>query len=279
MKRNAVVSVFLLLFICAIPSVSYSAVKLGMEVNPNPVRPGEIVNVAIILVNDGTTDTGQITLELLYPAGLSDLDDTLITTGGSSNTVDCPGPWCDSGELVTWNIGNISSRGGIRVTLPPLVSRIETDGTLIQFEATAKVNGIQQAQLSKSAVVKSNPFFELEVDENTDPVKSTDFLEYTLTYGNIGTSVSDTHLIFPIPVGTNFISATGGGTEEGGEVTWNLGSLTSGAGGERRVVVQVNTGEGDILEVESARITGMDSALNSHEVIADRITQVNNDER
>jgi hypothetical protein len=132
---------------------------------------------------------------------------------------------------------------------------------------------------SRTALVASDPLFTLAIDEDADPVGTTGLLEYTLTYGNISTNSSNTRLVFPLPSGTSFVSGTGVGTVSGGEVIWNLGSLASGAGGERRVTVQVNAGEGDLLEVDGAYITGTDSGFVSHTVLADYATRVEDDNR
>ncbi|MFP4350057.1 MAG: hypothetical protein ACLFQY_17320, partial [Desulfococcaceae bacterium] len=199
--------------------------------------------------------------------------------GGSSNTVGCPGPWCDTRELVVWSLGNLQPGGGVKVNMPARVISGAEDGALIRLEAEVRVNGIQQVQVSKTTLVKSNPFFELTLDEDFDPVKTNGFLEYTLTYGNVGTTSSDTQLVFPVPADTNFVSATGGGIEEAGEIVWNIGSLANGEGGKRRVVVQVNAEEGDVIEVDSARITGRDSSYNVYQVLTGRTARVENDER
>ena len=44
----------------------------------------------------------------------------------------------------------------------------------------------------------------------------------------------------PVPAGTTFVSADGGGTESGGTVTWNLGTIVSGGSATRHVTVLVD---------------------------------------
>jgi uncharacterized repeat protein (TIGR01451 family) len=57
-------------------------------------------------------------------------------------------------------------------------------------------------------------------------------ITYTITYGNTG-GVDATGVVIhdPVPVGTTFVSATGGGTEAGGVVTWNIGTIPAGTPG------------------------------------------------
>lgn len=53
-----------------------------------------------------------------------------------------------------------------------------------------------------------------------------DNIVYTITYGNTGgTDATGVSISDPIPTGTTFVSATGGGTASGGTVAWAIGSL------------------------------------------------------
>jgi hypothetical protein len=78
---------------------------------------------------------------------------SLITTGGSSNTVSCTGISCDTGELVVWNLGSLPPGGGVTVTMPPVVHISTPNGTLIQFEAELRVDGFQQSFVSKTVFI------------------------------------------------------------------------------------------------------------------------------
>lgn len=63
---------------------------------------------------------------------------------------------------------------------------------------------------------------------------------YTLKYNiNEGQSLLGSQLIDTLPAGTQFVSATAGGTNNNGVVTWNLGTLNQGAAGNVNVTVLV----------------------------------------
>ncbi len=67
---------------------------------------------------------------------------------------------------------------------------------------------------------------------------------YTLAYGNNGIDASTTTTLQDsIPANTNLIigSITGGGSESGGVITWNLGPLASRASGSVSYAVTINT--------------------------------------
>src|SRR5262249_38294903 len=58
-------------------------------------------------------------------------------------------------------------------------------------------------------------------------------ITYTITYGNTGGADATGVIIHdPVPAGTTFVSATGGGTEAGGIVTWNIGTVPAGTTGQ-----------------------------------------------
>ncbi|MCK5377118.1 MAG: DUF11 domain-containing protein [Acidobacteria bacterium] len=58
-------------------------------------------------------------------------------------------------------------------------------------------------------------------------------LTYTITYGNSG-GADATNVVIrdTVPTGTTFVSATDGGTEAGGVVTWNIGTVGTGVVGQ-----------------------------------------------
>ncbi len=58
-------------------------------------------------------------------------------------------------------------------------------------------------------------------------------LTYTITYGNTGGAAATSVVINdPLPAGTTFVSATGGGTFAAGVVTWNIGTVNAGVTGQ-----------------------------------------------
>lgn len=65
---------------------------------------------------------------------------------------------------------------------------------------------------------------------------------YEITVTNRGdTPAQNTTLVDPIPAGTEFVSATDGGSLSGGQVTWNLGTLEPGASKKVTIVLKANT--------------------------------------
>ncbi|MFP4308522.1 MAG: hypothetical protein ACLFRG_08690 [Desulfococcaceae bacterium] len=112
MKKNVLLYLFAL-FVWLVPAAAFSGVQLGLEVNPRPVKPGERMNVALTVTNDGASPTGQITLELVYPSNLIRLSPVYVTTGGGSNTLaGMNNSFFDPGEVMAWTLGSLKPGGG-----------------------------------------------------------------------------------------------------------------------------------------------------------------------
>ena len=89
-------------------------------------------------------------------------------------------------------------------------------------------------------------------------------LRYELSFGNqSGTATTDTELRFPLPAGTSLVEASEGGSQVGSEVVWDLGTLNPGDSNKRRLTVQLggSVGNGDLIEVDSAEISGTSNFL------------------
>ncbi len=83
-------------------------------------------------------------------------------------------------------------------------------------------------------------------------------LTYTLTFQNTGTSNAAGVVIRdPLPQGTNFVSATGGGTLNSGNVVFNVGAVTAGAGARTvSFTVNVTAGTGSNINNNNYTIAG-----------------------
>lgn len=234
-----------------------AVLRLAVTASPDPVERGEAMQVTITVAQESASTSGALTLRMLFPDHLFDLDDSLITGGG-----DCFGSACDSGETITWNLGSLPPGGGLTVTLPPVVrsgTGEPANGTVIAFTAELLEGATLRAQDTATATVTPARVFDLAVDENRDPAPSGEQLIYALTYGNRSASAATgVQLRLPLPSGVTFVAAAGGGSLVGGEVRWNLGTVPAGEGGRRQVIVDVGAGQpqGRILKTGPAKITG-----------------------
>ena len=95
---------------------------------------------------------------------------------------------------------------------------------------------------------------------------------YTLTFGNVGNkNPTNVMLTAPIPEGTSFVSATGGGTESGGTVTWNVGLLGVGNSKQVRLTVLVAAGlvDGELIKARAELDSGDAQEVVIHATVYD----------
>ncbi len=226
---------------------AFGALTLVTEVNPDPAQPNEMLDVQLTVAS--TSTTGTLTLRVLWP---NEIDQFPVTTGGGS----CPGS-CDTGEYLTWNLGTLGPNASITVSFNEHVESFAADGTFM-LEIDLLEGGSVDQSVSVPVEVQADSPLEIFVDPLADPVAAGDTFEYEIVYGNRSASVAqDGELAFPVPTGTQFMSATGGGTFSGGTVTWDLGPVPAGDGGRERVKVSVNAlATGTPLVVDAATISG-----------------------
>lgn len=252
----------------AVSSVATETLELEVEVNPDPVAPGESQDTQITVGNPGAGTTGALSLRLLWPEELN--TSPLASDGG-----DCPGSFCETGEYLAWNLGLIGANDSATVSFSEFVFNNRVDGTLIPLEFELFEDGLPARKISRTAIVLSDSPLELAVTPNLDPVPSGGTLVYELIYGNAGAvSAQNTVLALPLPTGTQFVSATGGGAFADGSVSWDLGVLSPNTGGRQRVTVQVGAlANGTLLSVDSAVLKG-EVSLVEREARASTVSRV-----
>jgi hypothetical protein len=231
------------------------------EINPDRVAPGESVIVSITVTNPGLTDlTGVIVRASLPAAGIGTVDRFFISDNGSCNNASCV-----AGQQAAWNIGTLAHGTGRTVSFPMTVLPGQTapaDETALTTMASIVADGIGQISTDATAIVDRNRALAVSIDEDHDPVAPSAELRYAVRYGNRGlTALTAATLDVPLPAGTNFISATDGGTLANGTVTWPLGDLAAGANGVREMIVEVDSNAGEAIAAQAMLASGIEEAV------------------
>lgn len=224
------------------PTATLPPLNLVLEVNPDPVRPGETIEVSAIVTNTGGSPLSQLFVEIDLPTSIDVFSDTLANATGRC------GPnqsnQCNPGGTINWPIlGSLAVGEGISLRVPPIVTAGTPNGTMLTFNATATAGGLTSTA-SYTVVVQSGTAapFDLALTQDSEPVAPGALLTYTASYGfRAVVGQADTVLSVTLPPGTTFVSASDGGTPDGsGAVDWAIGTLTPGDGGIRRVTVMVD---------------------------------------
>jgi len=263
-RQRWALGVFLLL--CS--QIGESQISMAIELTPNEPVPGELVLARVTVTNTGPAAANNLRAELAYPDGLASMSDNLFSDGGDCTTLTNISA-CNAGEIAIWDIGTLPPGSGKTVYMSPSVASTTNAGTMIPFDGEVFEGEISRAVAGAEVVVAENRPLELEVDAEREPVAAGETLGFELTFGNrSGTATTGTELRFPLPAGTSLVEADGGGTLDGNEVVWNLGTLNPGDSGKRRLVVALDgtLANGEVIEVDAAAI----SAQSNGQTVATR---------
>jgi hypothetical protein len=239
---------------------SGSPFALSVEAIPDPITVAEAADTQVTVTN-----VGDVTVDPVLDLRISDrftafnqnhtTGDGVCTQSGDLTTT------CNARELVRWDLAPLAPGQRVTVSLAPYMNAgvyEARDGTLVPLRAEVYVPAVGQTgerRIARQVIRKQNAHaFELLADESTDPVSPGANLTYTLTFGHpLAGTATGAVLSFPLPVGTSFVSATGGGVESGGTVAWNLPALPAGQGGSRQVTVHVGSAveAGSLLTTEA----------------------------
>ena len=229
---------------------------VGMSISPLLAKAGESMNIDLTVTNPTSQPMSDVQVVFRYPLYLNSLHENYFMVGGWGNEIVCPGyDRCDTNEIGYWNLNTIQPGKGVTVSLPPSVWSEAPDGALSQFKPEIWVNGVQETALSQAIIVESDRPFKIDINEPVKPGKTAGEHEYTIIYSNEGSDAQDVKLRFTLPDGVNLVGDGNGASVQGDDLVWDIGYLTSGNSGEKKIVITADKSVGAILETE-ARFSG-----------------------
>ncbi|MEL6772258.1 MAG: hypothetical protein AAFP18_14445, partial [Bacteroidota bacterium] len=108
----------------------------------------------------------------------------------------------------------------------------------IQTEIDLQASNASTVSASLTQRIDPTPLLRLSLMPEPGPATPGEPFTYTLTFGNVGSnSPSGVRLSMAVPEGASFVSATGGGSEQDGIVSWNIGLVPAARGGRLQVTV------------------------------------------
>jgi uncharacterized repeat protein (TIGR01451 family) len=131
------------------------------------------------------------------------------------------------GDMTFYDFGTVAAGGSETAKLRFVVVDNPPDGTVISLTVTDEARLVS---ITKSAVVQSIPTLNLQLSSEQGSVAPGGVFTYTIATANLSaSSLPRTKLNVPVPSGSSFVSADGGGILSGGVVKWNFGTLGVGA--------------------------------------------------
>jgi uncharacterized repeat protein (TIGR01451 family) len=191
--------------LCVATSVVKPAMTLVKTATPEVCSTCEEIKLTYEVKNTGTGFLENVVIKDQLAAGLTTLD--------GKNMVEIPVGNVPAGASKPFNVtakatkaGNFASAAS--ATSAPL-------GLTVQSGNPATV--VKEPKVEVSCAAPEKVFIGRDIT-------------YTFTVKNSGNcAASSTVVSAPVPAGTTFVSADGGGQNMGGKVNWNVGSLAAGA--------------------------------------------------
>jgi uncharacterized repeat protein (TIGR01451 family) len=211
---------------------------------PDPVQPGGLLTYTLTVQNTGNANATGVNIGNAVPA-----DTTFVSAEGGGFVLN---------GVVRWN--NQKVPAGTQVTRQFTV-RVDPDlpdGATITNASYGVVcgQGAHATGTPFTTAVQEMPRLALTGSATPDPVEAGGRLTYALTVENTG-GLAATGVVITdaIPAHTAFVAASDGGTEDAGEVRWDIGSLDVDEARTVTLTVQVDRllADGTVLHKEGGR--------------------------
>ncbi|MFD2033816.1 COG1361 S-layer family protein, partial [Belliella marina] len=182
------------------------------------VVAGENISYTITVSNAGPSDAQDVTITDVLPSGTGFVS---ATNGGT-----------EAGGTVTWNLGTMAAGASVELTLV-----LSTESSLVAGTTISNIAVVDSPTDSDGPKESDPEDVDVDAVADLDIVKTAtsatvvagENISYNIRVSNAGPSdAQDVTITDVLPAGTGFVSATNGGTEAGGTVTWNLGTLAAG---------------------------------------------------
>jgi uncharacterized repeat protein (TIGR01451 family) len=241
-------------------AVGSASLRIAKTASVSAASPGDPITYTIAYTNDSAANATSAVITDVLPEGL---DFVSASDGGSYDT---------NTRTVTWSVGTVAAGAGpFAVSLATTVTSPYPAGASSPVVNTASIASTETSSTGSSSAVYVNaprPRLAIQISAPSNLVAYNTQVVYTISAANIGeASAADTTLTLPIPTGWSFASATGGGANVSGTVTWSLGSLAANTTVSRQVTLQtgpaVYTGANPVTKTATLAATGVTPAADA----------------
>jgi len=235
------------------------------EINPDPTTASEWFHVNITVSNPSSTTTANdIQIEVPVPGGLGNMGNSQLSPGGT-----CTSSQCYGGQRLKWSFDSLAPGESVVVSVQPAASSAAADGWYFPFQAQVYAAGETPVFSDATSLVQSDRILQLSSVESANPVLPGANLTYTHHVANVSSqTVNSFELTATVPEGATFVSASDGGSESGGVVSWTAGPLGPGITDTRELTVTVDSGAtlGSQLRSQAEAVIGGSDAERARSV-------------
>ncbi|MBQ2678146.1 MAG: DUF11 domain-containing protein, partial [Firmicutes bacterium] len=178
---------------------------------------------------------------------------------------------CEDGT-VTWTLKDVEAGKNGTVTLTVKVKDSAKTVGRVQNKATVKVGNDTDFDTN----IEENPVPEDPEKKETSPFEGTgllgsvsagDEITYKISYKNYKSKTADVKITDPLDENVDFVSASDGGREKGGTVTWTIKDVAAGKEGNVTLKVRVKDGvKGELINNQAHVQVGNDAVFDTEVV-------------
>ena len=219
-------------------TVSMADLSVTLAAAPNPVIAGTDLTYKLTVHTGGPSDALGVIASDTLPTGTS-----FVSASGDGTL---------NNGAVTWNLGTIAAGAAdTTLTLVVLVNAAQTAGLSDTANVASTTPDPVSANNNATATTTVTPAtnapadLSLTVLANSNSVVVGQDVTYTLVVHIAGQSDALGVIVTdPLPAGTSFVSASGGGTFKNGTTIWDLGTIAAGSPDTTlTLVIQVNAAQ------------------------------------
>jgi uncharacterized repeat protein (TIGR01451 family) len=222
---------------------------LKKDVSKTTANAGDTLTWTLTYSNTGSDQATNVQLQDVLPVG---------TSYSSSTNQGIP-----TGQQVDWNLGTLAAGASGSVIVSAVIDSPIADGTVLHNTASLQsAEFTQPATASRNTTVSSAPLLAIDKTVSKKLARAGESIVYTINYSNRGTDTATNVMVEDhLPGELSVTSVSGNGSESGGIVTWNKGTLAAGASGSVTVTATIDSpiANGTILH-NSATIDSTETA-------------------
>jgi len=246
-----------------------AALHLDTTITGDNMHGGRYSYFRYVVSNTGSTSLADITLQVMVPDHSFFYEQTSLPT-----ITNCGSSYCKAGEWGVFSIDQLDAGESRVLTYALEANGLVLDGEpMVTHAILTEGSGAYTLGTKPTVLYESDAQLLLNMAASKQVVKAEETFDYELSYGNVsGSALQNLVLQMTLPSNTTFVSASDGGTESGGVVSWNLNTLNSGVAGKRRVTVQAKSAllDGEVLVGKTELNTGGSSLVRAGESVVVR---------
>ena len=186
-----------------------------MKTGPTNVYAGTNFSYTITLTNSGFATASNVVASDVLPTNV-----TFVSASGNGT---------NNSGVVNWNLGNLAVNATSNLTLT-VTAPFSGNITNVATVAASTPDSNPGNNTSSPVATTVTPVADLAIGKSAPTsVVATSNLTYTISVTNLGPSAASGVIATDtLPFNVTFVSATGGGVNAGGGVSWTLGAMNSG---------------------------------------------------